>query len=291
MIDVPEGAIPDLAARALAHNVGPILLRKLGGSRSPTALREQVEGLTILTLRLELLLPQIQQSLAEQGLSAIIVKGPVFATELYPVAADRPFTDIDILAPPGEFDAIGAVLMSMGLHQHKRDRFDRSEATQEQKWVSADDPNLLIEVHGDLVHYPGLRRRVRLDHATLTDLGPTTPTAWFLTAVAHGALGHKFHALRLVLDVLQAFRRLDQAERSTLLECARSVRLELETLQSLHLIGTMFDEPEALTLSRRAGALTRAAFISGADVLSAPSAKRSKLKRHLFRQLQHYAAR
>ena len=175
--------MPELATQAMAHNVGPIVLRKLGRARCPAGLLDQVEGLTILTLRLELLLPQIQQALDDQGLTAIIVKGPVFASELYPVAGDRPFTDLDILAPPEEFDAIGAVLMSMGLHQHKRDRFDRSEANQEQKWISADDPNLLIEVHGDLVHYPGLRRRVRLDHATLANLGTAPPTAWFLTAV------------------------------------------------------------------------------------------------------------
>lgn len=290
-VEVPESALSALAERAVVHNVGPIVLRKLDGGRAPDALREQVQALTVLTLRLELMLPQIRQAMADQGLSAIIVKGPVFAAELYPDPADRPFTDLDILAPPEEFDAIGAVLMAMGLHQHKRDRFDRSEANQEQKWISADDPNLLIEVHGDLVHYPGLRRRVRLDHGTLTEIGPATPTAWFLTAVAHGALGHKFHTLRLVLDVLQGFRRLDADARADLLNRARAVRLELETLQSLYLIGTMFDEAEALALSRKARTLTRAAFISGEDVLSAPTALRSKLKRHLFRQVQRYTAR
>ncbi|NKB28988.1 MAG: hypothetical protein GKR99_16135 [Rhodobacteraceae bacterium] len=197
---VSDADIPELAKMASSHNVSTILYRKIGGARLAALAPElvaEVEGLTAMTLRLESLLPGLRAAFSSRGVDPIIVKGPVFAERLYPDPADRPFTDIDIVASPDDFDAIGEILTDLGLYQHVKDRFDRSEANQEQKWISDADPNLLIELHGDLVHYPGLRRRVRLGHGELMSLGPGSATALFLTAVAHGALGHKFHTQRL----------------------------------------------------------------------------------------------
>jgi len=294
--DVADEQIPDLAHMASDHNVSTILYRKIGAARLATLapqLVAEAEGLTAITLRLESLLPRLRGAFADHGLDPIIVKGPVFAERLYSDPADRPFTDIDIVAQPDDFAAIGTILGEIGLHQYLKASFDRSEANQEQKWISDADPNLLIELHGDLVHYPGLRRRVRLGHAELTALGPDATTTLFLTAVAHGALGHKFHTLRLVLDVLQAFRAFSLSERSTLLDQARAARLHLETLQSLQLIGTMFGDNDALELVRsaRGGGIARSCMIAGRDVLSAPDATSSKLRRHMFRLFQRYSAR
>jgi len=295
--EVSDADIPALAKMASSHNVSTILYRKIGGARLAALAPElvaEVEGLTAMTLRLESLLPGLRAAFSSRGLDPIIVKGPVFAERLYPDPADRPFTDIDIVASPEDFDAIGGILTDLGLYQHVKDRFDRSEANQEQKWISDADPNLLIELHGDLVHYPGLRRRVRLGHGELMSLGSGSATALFLTAVAHGALGHKFHTLRLVLDVLQAFRALSDDDRDALLDRAKSARLYLETLQSLRLIATLFGDAQAAEMLRTAagaGALSKACMIAGRDVLSAPDAVSSRVRRHVFRLLQRYAAR
>ena len=295
--DLADAQVPTLARMASDHNVATIVYRKLGAARmaqlAPDLVAE-VEGLTAITLRLESLLPRLTAGFADHQVTPIIVKGPVFASRLYADPADRPFTDLDIVARGQDLAAIAEILGAMSLHQDVKPSFDRSDINQEQKWISAADPNLLIEVHGDLVHYPGLRRQVRMGHAELTALGPDAATTLFLTAVAHGALGHKFHTLRLVLDVLQAFRNLDQPARDALLSRARAARLHLETVQSLSLIGTMFGEDQALDLvrqARRSGTWALAHLITGNDVLSAPDAMTSRLRRHGFRLVQRWAAR
>lgn len=296
MPPIPERQIPGICAGATAHRVESIILRKLHAHASHPAVQNlsgTVLQMTALTMMLEHRMQPIAAAIRERGLQAAIVKGGVFASRLYPCPEDRPWTDIDILAAPVARNEIAALLRDLGYcysgaegaKNHKR----------EEKWGHPDQPNLLIELHGDMVHYPMLRRGIRFGWTELTLAGhgdPEAPLALFATAVAHGALGHKFHELRLMVDVLQAFRALDAADRAALPDRMAALSLRLEASLSLRLVADLFDQPEAGQLADMLALPVQsrlaAAIVRPQDVLLADGRRLgpSHLRRHAFRWLQ-----
>lgn len=165
----------------------------------------------------------------------------------------------------------------------------------EEKWGHPDQPNLLIELHGDLVHYPLLRRGIRFGWAELATAGdgnPEAPLALFATAVVHAALGHKFHELRLMVDALQAFRALDAAARAALPDRMAALSLRLEASLTLRLVADLFNLPDARelgnTLALPVQSRLAAGIVRPRDVLMADGRRLgpSHLRRHAFRWLQ-----
>ncbi len=293
---VPDDQLAALCERAAAHRVGAVVLRKLRGrSGHPAiqALSDSVLPATALTLLLEHHARPIAHALHEQAAPAAIVKGGVFARRLYPRSEDRPWSDIDILAAPEARDAIAAHLHAMGYRLVGRER--SRQRSLEEKWHHPDVPNLLIELHGNLVHYPALRRRVNFGFAELMKAGaqdPEAPLALFAIAVVHATLGHKLNELRLLVDALQAFRALDAADRAALPSRMAALSLRLEAGLVLRLIGALFDLPEAREAALRVDPSRQgrvaAAIIRPRDVLIAngPRLRASHLRRHAFRLLQ-----
>ena len=295
--DVPAAWCEGIAEAGVAHGVAAILLRKFAercGEGAIETLRTEVVGQTGLRLQLASHVRDIRALIEAEKLNAAIVKGPVFSEKLYAHAGDRPFTDLDILATPEARALLGEYLASRGFHLHRKRAFDNTEANQEEKWGHGEMPSLLIELHGNLVHYAGLRRRVGFGYEELARIDPgnkESPSSLFFTAVVHAALGHKFHELRLLVDVLQAFRRLDDSERALVGERARKLRLGLETSVCLHLIAGLFGENEAepLAVSVDSGALAALSrrLVTPDSVLLAPWSAMSRVRRHAFRRLQH----
>ncbi len=295
-IDVPEHRVPELCSRASLHRVEAIVLRKLRAHADHPAVRalsEELVPTTALTMMLEHRAAPIGHEIRARALSAAMVKGGVFARKLYAHPEDRPWTDIDILAAPEARDEIASVLRDLGY------RFAGAEGLRnrkrEEKWGHPDAPEVLIELHGDMVHYPSLRRGVRFGHAELTADGqqdPEAPLALFATAVVHVTLGHKFHKLRLMVDALQAFRALDAADRGALPECMEQLSLRVEAALVLHLIAGLFDMPDARDIASkldptRQGRLA-ALIVRPRDVLEAkgPGLNASHLRRLAFRGMQ-----
>lgn len=235
----------------------------------------------------------IEAAIRVRALPASIVKGGIFASRLFQNPADRPWTDIDILADPAARDDIAAMLRDLGY------RYSGAEGPEnrkrEEKWGDPDQRNLLIELHGDLVHYPMLRRGVRFGWPELCAAGegdPNAPLALFATAVVHAALGHKFHELRLMVDVLQAFRALGPEDRSALPQRMADLSLRLEAALTLRLVADLFDLADARDMadrlalpvqSRLAARLVRARDVLAAD---GPRLGASHRRRHAFRWLQ-----
>jgi hypothetical protein len=75
----------------------------------------------------------------------------------------------------------------------------------EDKWLLEANPDVMVELHTNLVHNPRLRRAVHLDRATLLLAGDgdaEEATALLLVAAVHGATSHQFDRLQHVVDVL-----------------------------------------------------------------------------------------
>ena len=232
---------------------------------------------------------------ADAGISAAVVKGPVFAERLYKIPADRPFTDIDLLMSPENLSKANAILPSLGFVALTKDVWDRSDSNQEYKWGRRDNPNVLIELHGNLVHYASFRRLLSYSYDELLLAGggdPDAPTALLMTAVIHAACGHKFHRLQFAVDIVQAARALSDADLPTLDRAASAIGAELELAVSLNLAGELFGDERVLDLSARfspgtTGRLSRR-LVSPAAIHNAMSTSGgiSHARRKAFRALQ-----
>ncbi|GLQ81428.1 hypothetical protein GCM10007881_49490 [Mesorhizobium huakuii] len=263
----------ELSAKALSalldnaefHGVLPIMLRKLqerGDAHLPqdADLREKLGDLrdkaTIATGQSMLLQyhgDRILKGMAAQGIPARIVKGPVFARKLYRNVSDRPFTDIDILVEPANLARANQVIAACGFALGSNEA--ESYQLQEFKWLEKENSSLLVELHGDLVHDTGMRRRLSLGFRELAIIdgdGADMPAALLTIAIVHAAGGHKFHRLQLCVDVLQGVRALQSTEaEARLLDAARMTGIELELAIVLNVTGELFGEGRALELAGR----------------------------------------
>jgi hypothetical protein len=272
--DPEAAAVEDnLSAKSLSallenaefHGILPIMLRKLrerGDARLPpdAGLRDKLDDLrqkaTIATGQSMLLQyhgDHIMKEMAARGIPARIVKGPVFARKLYRNVSDRPFTDIDILVEPANLARANQVIAACGFELGSDEA--ESYQLQEFKWLEKENSSLLVELHGDLVHDTGMRRRLSLGFRELGVIDghvTDTPAALLTIAIVHAAGGHKFHRLQLCVDVLQGVRALQSAEsESRLLDAARMTGIELELAIVLNVTGQLFGEGRALDLAGR----------------------------------------
>lgn len=293
--------LPKLLALAHIHGLLPIALRKLAeNSELINVIRDDKQLTTYitnnelttgLTMMLDHFQQEIKNALREKGLRSVIVKGPIFSQTIYKNFIDRPFTDIDLLTHPEDIEAVGDILTKAGFARFKKTRWDRSDIYQEQKWFLSGNQNIMVELHGNLVHYPSLRRHVSFgykDYIKACKTGIDCPIALFMTAVVHASLGHKFHKLQLLVDVLQAFRHLSDEHISVLPEVSKSLSLRLETALCLNLINTVFSEKHAGDVAQcislpLQSSLARA-LVSGSAVLKTHGP--SRIQRHAFRCLQ-----
>ncbi|TJV44556.1 MAG: hypothetical protein E5Y02_07220 [Mesorhizobium sp.] len=271
----PEAAAveDDLSAKALSalldnaefHGVLPIMLRKLHerGNAHLTSdanvqsklheLRQKAPIATGQSMLLNYHGGRIMKELTAEGIPARIVKGPVFAGKLYRHVTDRPFTDIDILVEPANLARANRVIASCGFELGSNEA--ESYQLQEFKWLEKGNSSLLVELHGDLVHDTGMRRRLSLGFRELRAIdgdATDTPAALLTIAIVHAAGGHKFHRLQLCVDVLQGVRALQSPEaEARLLDAARMTGIELELAIVLNVTGELFGERRALELAGR----------------------------------------
>lgn len=298
-----------LLANAEFHGILPIMLRKLqehGDAHLPqdAALQEQLSGLrqkATIAIGQSMLLQyhgdRIMKALAADGIPARIVKGPVFARKLYRHVTDRPFTDIDILVEPANLPRANQIIAACGFKLAGDEA--RSRELQEFKWLEQENSSLLIELHGNLVHDTGMRRRLSLGFKELRMIdgeAVDTPAALLTIAIVHACGGHKFHRLQLCVDVLQGVRALQSAgSEARLLEAARMTGIELELATVLNVTGRLFDDAHALELAGRIkpdlGIRLARRLITRNTLLGVNSRDKmsSRLRRDAFRWIQRLA--
>lgn len=245
----------DLVDIVCYHAIEATVWRKLtplsgilgpGWAGAMEALTERVRVVTGVTMMLEAHATRIVHALRARRLPHRLVKGAAFAGALYPQISDRPYTDVDILVPAAVLDEVGAAMVASGFALAVLPRPEKAEIYREQKWIREGEPHLLVEVHTDLVHLPAMRRRVTFgfQQAEIADYGGTSPASGhLLTAVVHGAIGHKFHQLKLAVDVLQAIRKLEDSMQQAI-AASRELNLTYELAAAASLVGRLFPGAE-----------------------------------------------
>ncbi|MEL6920623.1 MAG: nucleotidyltransferase family protein [Pseudomonadota bacterium] len=244
---------PDqLFALSEYHGIDPVVTRKVcplvdglpaSWTKPCNEALEHLRIATVVTMALEAEAAQIKAKLDAEGIPCRIVKGAAFAADLYPDVADRPFTDVDVVLHPDALAAAGSHLRALGFEPADPTRAQSEEKYREQKWVRPGIRHLLIELHSDLVHQPSLRRRVRYGYDELMAPGAEKSdllSEHVLTAVVHGAMGHKFHNLKLAVDVLQAFRRLPHEKIDATVSRAKRLHVKAELAASAKLVCCLF---------------------------------------------------
>jgi len=252
---------------ASAHGVLPLVARNLralaADSRSPVIagleaprLIERTcaaldERAVVLAGQSMLLLHhgrRISAAMQQQSVPAAVVKGPTFADTLYPMPADRSFTDIDILIPHASLQACSAILQDLGF-SHAPSPPGNGRDYGEYKWTLPGNPLVLIEVQTDLVHSPSLRAGIYFQHADLMAAGDgrsTDATALLMLAAVHGAAGHQFERLQPLVDVLQAARgAAGSIDVNRLVRVAGDTGSSAAIQTALDLTAELFNEPLA----------------------------------------------
>jgi hypothetical protein len=298
--DLVPAQVDGLILAAIHHSVLPAVVRRLRGDERlagkvevPAFASEQIAGLAARSLVLAHQGGRVVTALAEAGIPATLVKGPLFARRLYPEVALRPFSDIDVVVPPKVRAESRAVMTGLGFHlveQEKRAGLDYHE----DQWLLEGRKDVLIEIQDDLVHAPSLAR-MSLSYADLVEAGsgdPAAATSLLMTGAVHGAIGHQFEALRFVVDVCQAARGVaGPIDAGALAAVAGRNRTALAISLALDLAARVFSEPACAELADRLGnppgrRLCRM-LLSPATVLRAqgPTRHRDSWRRKLLREV------
>ncbi len=237
-------------------------------------------------------LAPITRALLQGGVPAAVLKGPDFADRLYPARHLRPFTDLDLLAPPERRHEVFDVLKSLG-YQPLQAGMKYQEGYGEMSWRLADRPGGCVEVHWNLVNSPTLRRGLSVEFDDLqwqrSDgcLPAATPAALLLLASVHAAASHGFDRLQLLCDVVQIVRgRAGAPDLDWLGQAASRTGASLALAASLDLAGRLLDHPPCLELKSLLKLRTFPFFrlvLSPAVVLRA-HAYRDSFRRQIFRQ-------
>ncbi|MEN0000335.1 MAG: nucleotidyltransferase family protein [Pseudomonadota bacterium] len=286
----------ELAELCAYHAMETVAWRKLNDTAETmdryATLGETAHAATILTLLLEGHAQKIRRAFDDAGLEWTFVKGAAFASELYAEMADRPYTDLDILVPKSAMAQARDVLKAAGYRHIERQRPDKDGVYEEEKWMPVGEQNILIELHTDLVHQPALRKRVSFNYDAFkaaSGHSERSPIGHLMTAIVHGALGHKFHQLKLAVDILQAMRAIDENDVDAALGAARQLKVRFELAASARLVQSLF--PTARhneVIYQFANAVKTPAIINRSTVVNAHLRDHlpSRIRRHAFRWYQ-----
>jgi hypothetical protein len=297
LVPAPPGAPPwdqaeAILDAALAHGVLPAVLRGLGqasraargeGGAALDHARERLAAQAGFGLLLSHHAARVLPALAEAGVGATLVKGASFARRIYPDPGLRGFTDLDILVAQQDRAAAGAVLARLGFVEEVPE-YRAGEDYAEEKWLLATDRSVMVELHGDLVHNPRLRRALHLDRAAVRAAGggdAEDASALLLVAAVHGATSHQFDRLQHVVDVLLLGRGAAGAvDAARLARVADGCRARTALGVALLVAARVFGDAASAALARRlgAGAAARlgAALIGPGVVLRAPTDARGR---------------
>lgn len=289
-----------LLSQAERHGVLPAVLRKVRpGLSTPElvpirdhfAMRYQAGVAFNMQLRAHA--KQLQAALAAAGAPALLIKGQDFAENIYPDPLLRPTSDIDIIVPVDRLDEVEAVAARSDFALHPSQRDDEQL---ERKWIHVRHPMLMLEIQGNLVHAPGLRSVLSLGFDELCPDGDPAsaarPSARLAIAGVHAASSHHFELLRLVVDVLQAARRLNgAAEEQALQDLVDRSGIRLALVAALDLADRLYDDAQCRAIASALSPVRfrRAArFLIDARVVMAMETEERALqswRRSLFREL------
>lgn len=241
---------------------------------------------------------QILRSLNGLDVPHMVLKGSEFADRLYPDAALRPFTDLDLLVPRSAASSVAAAMGDLGYAAQPPQGLKHTERYGQQIWTHPDHPIAKVEIHWNLVNSPALQRRVSVQFEDLQCDGDEqtpahpSPASLLLIAAVHGATSHAFERLQILCDVRQAGRAAaGEIDDHWLASAARRTGSGLSLATGLGLAARVFQDAAC---RRLAGCFarslrTRAARAILTPAMSTDPPRLSRLRRQIFRELLKFA--
>ena len=303
LVNASEKCVKNVLEAARMHGVIEIVGRKLTpwftnkGLESEIALLTQErQQLIAKTMLLDHHGNALSDMFSQYGIHSEIVKGPTFSNLLYKNREDRIYSDIDFLVKIDDVDRANRVIKDYGFVIGDK-QLAAAERTLEYQWVlKTATLDILIEIQADLIHSPSLRRHVGYGYweHTVADRFNVSPLVkLLLTAIMHTACSNKFGVLKVLVDVLQACRRLTPLDDIGLKLVVRQLQIELEVVTTVNLVANLFDDANAYRIAALFENVFHAKLSSRlitSDVIYASRYKRvplrSGLHRLLFRIMQ-----
>ena len=218
-------------------------------SRLSETMREDARRLALRNLAAVAECHDVLRALADDGVDALLYKGPVTATDAFGALHARRFVDADILVSPADYAAARTRLTRLGYKSLHRlgIRQERAYVAAYRQMPFARDDTITIEVHTGLMpaylpmspYDPGFFERAR----TVSLGGRTARTLsvedHFLLLCMHGTKEAWPH-IRSVADVAGMLHRQDVAM-DVVRKHARRAHTRLALDLALHLAGWLHD--------------------------------------------------
>lgn len=220
------GLDPEAAA---AERVAPLLYY---GSRdtAPPALRKAYYESAARNLFLLDALDELETALASRGVRPVLLKGADFATSLYPSAALRPMSDLDLWVAPEEAAPAETTLASLGYRPAAPDMTPGlARAIRHARlYVSGARDDVAVDLHWSLVGHDIDRRAPSLDwFRGRVAFSRLDATASLLYLAGHMKLQHYDERAPLIwLSDFYLLSLRSEVDWETLFEAARSFRWE-----------------------------------------------------------------
>ena len=180
------------------HYVLPLLYRRLRAlPESSLPPRPVVDRLRLFFMesaarqfRLEEQLRHLLQGLEAGGVRSLVLKGPALGRSVYPEAASRPTSDIDILTPPRQILHSRKVMESMGYRCIRRSFEDSRDFYHDETFAHPAYPHG-VENHWDLHYLSGIGRKAGVEDFFERAVAIETSSAAFYALAPVDALVHR----------------------------------------------------------------------------------------------------
>jgi len=253
---------PRLLLLAEEHGVSGHLAACLQEDQAPAApaeikeeLTERQRALNFLTLQLTAELLRLLEIFAAEGISALVIKGPVLAARAYDDPAKRSYGDLDLLVRQGEIRRATEALTASGYEAAVSLAAIDAGKTPGQYLFTKADSKLLVELHNDatLRYFPrplpikdvfARQARVRVD---AHEVPAASAEDELVMACVHGAK-HFWERLSLIADVAGLLARQRNLDWHRAAESARAVEAERLLHSGLRLANEVLraELPEAI---------------------------------------------
>jgi hypothetical protein len=266
----------ELAGHHRLYPTAYLKLRQLKELQLPRYALQQLQAdarsNTIHMLRLSAEMERVSGLLLNAGIRALVLKGPVLASDLYGDPALRPSGDLDILVPLDAVDRIGPLLATCG---YMKGESGYRTILGDWKWrhhhasfLHGGKP-VKLEIHWRLHPGPGrepgfdeLWERRRESRSAAEPVYYLGREDLFLFLASHGAR-HGWSRLRWLADIDRICRQpLDEAKLLSLLKRYRGMHIAGQALLlAAGLLGTPLTPAlRAIAAQKRAGRLAREAL-------------------------------
>jgi len=209
-------------------------------------------GKTAYILQYENLLKNIADSLHQNGIPFIIIKGPTIAYELYDPVEVRPYGDLDLLIRSQNYNRVKSILLRQGFELAD----PANEAHRRQYWNSVDfyhtkNRNIAVDLHWDTLMTSWGRNfftdqdiwgNVRQLKFLQIYLPVLDPKILILHLCLHMAFHHQFGKLQTLCDLDLAIKKFEtDIDWEQLLQIVSKMNIWKAVMYSMRLAKTLFE--------------------------------------------------